>query len=295
MGAKSRPTRKADKHAAVAPGQTSHGFLRDSLIVARYIWDHPANRGIRLRVLTRAVLLQLRGRLLGKPTVVPCGRRSRIEIHPREGSSGLAYANPPEKAEIEVWSRTLRPGDLFIDVGANVGAYTMWAIEAGADVVAIEPDASAASRLRRNLAINDYAARVLEVAVSDREGEASFTTGLGVLNHLARGPGYASRKVRTLTLDSILGTEVAAGVKVDVEGAEEFVILGASAALREKRIRLLQLEWNPASEITYGRSRQDLGALIRSFGYELLRPDEAGLLRPIEWDGPGPDIFARPQ
>lgn len=280
-----------------APGRVSRGALFDSLVVVRYIWSHPSNRGTRLRVLTRASLLHVRGRVFHKPTLVPCGRRSRIEIWPAEGASGLAYANPPEQGELRVWERTLAPGDLFIDVGANVGSYSIWALEAGATVIAIEPDAHAASRLRRNLEVNGFNAEVIEAAVSDRPGSAQVTVGLGVLNHIAStGEAASTREVPTVTLDDVIGERVVAGVKIDVEGAEGLVIAGAARALREKRIKLLQLEWNPSSDDNFGSSRETLAQTLKDAGYELLRPTADGNgLEPVAHEGPGWDLFARPR
>lgn len=274
-----------------APGRHSRGPLIDALVVGRYVWNHPANRGHRLSTLLQAIRFQARGRMLRAPTLVRCGRRSRLELWPGEGASGLAYANPPDLPEVAVWARQLRAGDLFVDVGANVGAYTIWALEAGAEVIALEPDPLAARRLRRNLEVNGYTATVLEAAASDAAGDAMLSEGFGVLNHLREdGTG---RRVRAVTLDEVLGDRIAAGVKIDVEGAEDRVLAGAQRALSQRRIRLLQLEWNPQSARNFGAEREDAASRLRGFGYELLRPDARGVLHPISHDGAGPDVFAR--
>jgi FkbM family methyltransferase len=60
------------------------------------------------------------------------------------------------------WRRILKPGDLFVDVGANVGAYTLWAIDCEARVIAVEPNAETAERLRRNIALNSFEVEVAE-------------------------------------------------------------------------------------------------------------------------------------
>lgn len=276
----------------VAPGRHSKGPLKDALTVARYIWEHPSNRGKRLQVLGRVVAFHVRGRVFGKPSRVPCGARSQIEVRPGIGVSGLVYANPPEFPEIAVWRKHLTHGDLFIDVGANVGSYSIWAIEAGATVVALEPDPGAFDLLTRNIALNGYQADIRSVAVSDHAGTARFSIGLGVLNHLVGGG--EGREVETVTLDDVLGDRTAAGVKVDVEGAEALVVAGASRALSQRRIGLLQLEWNPQSEANFGGTREDLAATLAGYGYEICRPDADGALHPVEQVGVGWDVFARP-
>ena len=49
------------------------------------------------------------------------------------------YGNPPNYPEMVTWRQVLRPADLFVDVGANIGSYSIWAGEMGANVIALEP------------------------------------------------------------------------------------------------------------------------------------------------------------
>jgi FkbM family methyltransferase len=268
---------------------------RDGLAIIGYIWQHPSNRHRRFRTIATALRYQLRGRLLKKPTIVKIGARSRFVAHPQHGMSGLVYANPLEWREIGVWKKTLKQGDLFVDAGAHVGSYTIWAIELGASVVAIEPDPDAVAMLRENLALNGYSADVRQAAVADRPGTAHFTAGGGVLNHLIP-PGEPvpadARPVDVVTLDDVIGDRVVAGVKVDVEGAESLVIRGAMRALRERRIKLIQFEWNSAT--LFGESREETAAFLESLGYEFFRPGDEGEEIPLKTPGPMWDVFARP-
>jgi FkbM family methyltransferase len=271
--------------------------LRKAVEAARFIWTHPSNRGQRARKLAQALVFQVRGRVFGRPTVARVGERSRVLIHPGRGQAGLLYANPPELPEINVWRRHLRrsPG-LFLDIGANVGAYTLWAIEAGCEVIAVEPDGWAAEQLLANLALNGYQATVISAAIADKPGSVRMTTDRGVTNRIVEeGYAGATEVVRAMTIDEILGGRTAVGAKVDVEGAEMSVVLGAARALAEKRIHLMQLEWTSASD-TFGIRREDIAAALDVHGYELLRPTIDGELEPPAHVGPQqPDLFARPR
>jgi hypothetical protein len=85
---------------------------------------------------------------------------------------------------------------------------------------------------------------------------------------------------------------VAHGVKIDVEGAERFVLEGAHRALAEGRLRVIQLEYNSKARI-YGETRLPLRDMLAEYGYSFLRPDDDGNLVPARIGrGGGHDIFA---
>ena len=114
---------------------------------------NPASRGARGRVAWRTVSFDFRTRLLKRPTIASIGERSRIIAYVGETNSKLAaYRNPPNVPEMYVWKRYLRPGDLFIDVGANIGIYTIFALDLGAQVIACEPDPHNYARSPRTFA-----------------------------------------------------------------------------------------------------------------------------------------------
>jgi FkbM family methyltransferase len=115
----------------------------------------------------------------------------------------------------ELVEDVLYPGALFVDIGAWIGPVTLWALGCGAQVVAIEPDPVALKHLRT---IPDI--EIWEGAVATQSGRASLVShrefGASV-SRLTRGDGY---KVRTWTLDEVLGGRRPALVKIDVEGYE---------------------------------------------------------------------------
>ncbi len=303
--------------------------LTHSAQVARFVLTHPANRGRRGRQLTRAVLFQLRGRL-GFSTRTRIGERSwmQVELHAASGSK-VVYANPPDFNEMIAWRRILRPGDLFVDVGANVGSYSLWAAECGTDVIAIEPHPQTAARLRRNVALNPYPIQVRQVALADRPGRLWLTSGLDSENHLlvgpdgpagpdragrqsdgpdragrqSDGPDRAGRQsdpagieVAVQTLDDLVESRHPVFVKIDVEGAEELVLRGATRALTDERILAIQLEWNSASADLLGRGRDVVAELLTGHGFRLFRPSARGDLVWCPHPDVGPDVFAvRPE
>jgi FkbM family methyltransferase len=251
------------------------------------VWQHPANAGHRYRSVLRATAFQVRGRL-GSPTMATVGRRGRMWARPHSpAASKVVYANPPDWNEMLAWRRILRSGDLFIDVGSNVGSYALWAADLGVRVVAVEPSPEAVALLRANLALNDFPVTVLACALADRPGRLRLSRSKGPMNHLlmddASGDKVAASgdEVAVDTLDCVLGDGFAAGVKIDVEGAERMVLEGARRALAERRIGVLQIEWNTASRQLLGETRLPVAELLGAYGYRLMSPDAHGVLHDI--------------
>lgn len=270
--------------------------------VVRELWTHPANEGRRLRQLTTALTFELAARLFHHRRIVTLGNSSRLwATVPHYSSVLVLQRNPPNWNEMLAWRRHLGPGSLFVDVGANVGVYTLWAAETGARVIAIEPDQGAFSALQENLSLNQYEVTPLRLALSDRPGELRLTRGRdSSLNHLVLGEGDSDQEaeptqsVAVDTLDNVLGERTADGVKIDVEGSERLVLEGSQRCLRDHRIRMLQVEWNEMSQTMLGEDRSPVADLLRDHGYGLFRPNHTGELEPLQETGFGADVFAVP-
>src|SRR4051794_16154979 len=92
------------------------------------VWNHPSNRGLRLKYLARFIRWSIHKRLTDRPIDVPFidGLRFRCH-HDSAAASAVMYFRMPEYADALFVLRLLRPGDHFLDVGANVGLYTLLA------------------------------------------------------------------------------------------------------------------------------------------------------------------------
>lgn len=262
-----------------------------------------ASRGHRVEVGMRTVGFEVRSRLLGRPMMAPIGDHSQIIVYPGETNGSHTCRNPPNWPEMGVWRQHLRPGDLFLDIGANIGIYTLFALDLGATVIACEPDAHNAQRLRENLELNGFTAEVIQKAVSDRPGILWLTQGLDSYNYLVfedTPPADVQTivEVEATTVDDLLGDRVAAGLKIDVQGAERLVLEGAARALRDHRIGLIQLEWSDGVvQHTLGEGRGPASDLLAEAGYVLHQADRrTAALRPL---GDSPvlrkDVFALPR
>jgi FkbM family methyltransferase len=102
--------------------------------------------------------------------------RHGIEISARRVRKVLDTVEGAEEKDTSAWRRVLEPGQRFVDVGANVGLYTIWALDVGASVIAIEPIDDNLAQLERNLVLNGYDAEIHGCAVAAVAGE-SYMSG----------------------------------------------------------------------------------------------------------------------
>ena len=104
-----------------------------------------------------------------------------------DAATGNIYCGLYEFVDMAIVLHPLRPGDLFIDVGANIGSYNVLAAGAcGADVVAIEPEPEAARAHGANIDINGLEGRaeIVAAAAGPAAGIARLTRGLGAMNSI---------------------------------------------------------------------------------------------------------------
>lgn len=152
-----------------------------------------------------------------------------------------ACAKEPWTAE---WLKSLKPGDILYDIGANVGSYSLIGASRGATVIAIEPIAANYARLVQNIAINRLNERIVPLPMV--LGESTAITRMPQ----SRLPGYSIPPADGLllmapkfSLDALreaLGFPWPTHVKIDVDGNEAEVIAGATACLAEAHSVMLE-------------------------------------------------------
>jgi FkbM family methyltransferase len=179
-----------------------------------------------------------------------------------------------------------------VDVGAYAGTYTLRLAKLARAVYAFEPDVQMAAMLRRAAHPN---VRVSNSAVSDCEGTSEFhvpsprgasVAACGSLL-VPEGNSYEVRRVATISLDVALANSDVGFVKIDVEGAEQSVLLGARQLIARCRPVILAEANNPEAVATVSAFFQPLdyaGFFVyegRTFG---LHEYVADMQDPRQWD-----------
>jgi FkbM family methyltransferase len=219
--------------------------LKNLANLQRHFADHPLTCDAPLGAWLRFAKWQLRSRMQSEILYDWVGGQKLAVRHGMTGATGNIYVGLHEFFDMMIPLHFLRRGDFFLDVGANVGAYTILASGVcGANTFAFEPDPNTVSRLRRNIEVNGLEDRVevYECALGKERAEAAFTVGLDTVNRIAPAGGSGTRIVRMERLEDVVCDTPPAMMKVDVEGAELEVLSGADRVLTNPSLRVIELE-----------------------------------------------------
>ncbi|MEO1009047.1 MAG: FkbM family methyltransferase [Planctomycetota bacterium] len=229
------------------------------------------NEGGRVAAVGRFARWQLGSRLLGQPCLLPFATDGVLVTSRGDtGATGNYYCGVHEYPDMPFVAHALEPGDLFVDAGANVGAYTVLAgAVAGADVVSCEPVPSTFSKLQRNVAANMLQDRVTacHTAVGRKPGECRMTSGRDAMNHVV-AEGEAASDVVTVPvsrIDDLVPAGRARMMKMDVEGFEREALAGAERLLSEASLLAVLIEMNGAGR-RYGVEDAELDETLRKAG-----------------------------
>jgi FkbM family methyltransferase len=263
--------------------------------VLRHLVTHPATRGRRLAALYRYAAWQARKRLRPEPVTIDAFDGARLRCHPdNTATSSVIYLGWPDWHEMHFLRRILRPGDTFLDIGANVGVYSVLAarcIQPGGTLHAIEADPLLVQRLEENLRLNGFSSEsVHAVAVGESSGICRFEIDRDTVGNVlpSSAPGGADLPMRRLD-DLFTAYEPFTIAKLDIEGYELQALRGAERLLRAQRPRCWLIETNRAAE-RYGTTREPLQALLAEHGFRLYAIEDRGnALRPIPPGGPYPE------
>jgi FkbM family methyltransferase len=203
----------------------------------------------------------------------------------------------------EIWrfiARHVGQGDVFVDAGANVGAYTLPAarlVGTAGRVIAVEAHPRTHALLARNIAANGLDQAVaLHTAIGDVPGELVMAFNEANPGETHVGAGDAGARVPVQRLDDVLaglGVAQARYLKIDVEGFELPVLRGAAGLIAASPDIAVQTELVQRHADRYGYPLEAVGELLQGLGLRPHLVDEAGGLRLLEGQLGGDVIWRR--
>ncbi len=183
-------------------------------------------------------------------------RGETINYVEREGYWKAIEAGEWEPASFDVLDAHITPGKVFIDIGAWVGALSLYAAKKGAVEYAVEPDPMANNELIQNIELNDRQIHYEPYAIADIKGwvEINSMTSDGMGNSesslINRGEIGKTVKVMAYSLPSFIGfTNIKPAniclIKIDTEGSELLIIPGAADFLKKYK-PTIYISFHPA-------------------------------------------------
>lgn len=217
----------------------------------RIFGQHPLTKNHVFRAFLRFIVFQASCRYLRSSMVVDWLGGVKLIIGPgMTGVTGELYTGLLEFDDSLFTLHLLRPGELYIDVGANAGTYSLLAAKlAKCRVIAIEPGEAAAQMLRTNLALNGVLnqVEVIEVGASNKQDTLRFTTHKDALNRITTDQSDNTTTIPVETLDNILVDKQPVLIKIDVEGHEKCTIEGAKHVFASPKLLAVQMETGEAA------------------------------------------------
>ena len=225
---------------------------------------------------------------------------ARLRLYPRGSKAFSVWSNyHVEAAELDFLARHLQPGDVFCDVGANIGLYSLVGASrangnAGAlRIFAFEPTPATYEALTANVALNRFdCIETVNAAVGAVEGTATlylndaWTDGMNALARPQRDDAKVISEVgvSVVALDAFLRSRDVGQIdylKIDVEGAELAVLQGARHLLEASPDCIVIFECYVPNTAAFGYHPEEILKLLRELGFQIMLFDEVGRLVPV--------------
>ena len=246
--------------------------MRKLYNILKFIFTHPLSSRNKWAALKRFIKWQVGSRFFPVPVVFPFVGSSKLIVEKgMTGATGNIYAGLHEFEDMAFTLHVLRSADLFADVGANIGSYTVLASAvAGSNSIAIEPVPSTFVHLKNNISINniEQLVRLVNGGVGSSSARLQFTKDQDTVNHvIVNGEDRENAiEVQVSTLDEICKDQIPLLVKMDVEGFELEALKGAKSLLSNDGLQALIIELNGSCR-RYGVNEEEIHQHILSFGF----------------------------
>lgn len=236
--------------------------------IITFIYNHSLARKHKFKAFTRFIIWQLQYRLSHK------FHKKRfigdLYFNAKKGLTGITgniYVGLHEFEDMAFMIHFLRPKDVFFDVGANVGAYTLLASGiTKATSLAFEPSLETIALLRENVKLNklEHLVNCINVGIGKKKDVLWFTTNQDTTNHFLYNEDKETESIQIETLDSYQFHPSL--LKIDVEGFESDVLSGAVNILKSNELKAIIIELN-GSGLRYGHRDDEIHKTLINFGY----------------------------
>ena len=240
--------------------------------ILKYIYSHPFNSENKISGVLNFFKWQINCFLNPYPIIYQYTENAKLIVcKGLTGATGNLYCGLMEFNDMAFLLHFLRRTDLFIDIGANIGAYTLLASsEIKANSISIEPLEDTFLILMDNIYINNIQDNVkaYNIGLGSKISKTHFTKSLDTINHVATKEEIDTIEVKIDTLDNLLMNEQCPSlIKIDVEGYENEVINGAKKTLENQSLKAIIIELN-GSGSRYGYDDENIHLKLLQYGFK---------------------------
>jgi FkbM family methyltransferase len=240
--------------------------------IIKIIIRHPLNKSKRIVAIIDFIRWQIGSRLISGSVIFDWVNGSKLIARTGEtGATGNIYLGLHEFPDMAFLLHALRKDDLFVDIGANIGSYTVLASAViGSRTICFEPVPSTYERLMANIRINNIERKVLplNIALGNSKGETHFSSDKNCKNHVIADKEKVKNKitVNLSTLDDEL-KDCPFLIKIDIEGYEKPALEGAKNTLANDKLCCLIMELNGSGDM-YGYDESKILGMMFDYGFK---------------------------
>ena len=189
----------------------------------------------------------------------------------------------------------LKPGDTFLDIGANIGYFSLLAtkqMDSNGLAIAVEPSAREYAILLKNIKLNHFEKNIVSIncAASDQTSICKFNvenhTGTNKITDLTVNPDATTLTI-SLPLKQVIPSSVQSIslAKIDVEGYEVFALKGLLSRPRSVEVSRIVIEFSPLLLKDHKQSVDDIYGLLKSHNYQ-------SVAKAVHGNGQWDEVFA---
>jgi len=238
--------------------------------IISFVFHHPLAKKHKLKAIWRFLNWQIQCRLsnkLHKKRFI-----NNIFFYAKKGLNGITgniYVGLHEFEDMAFIIHFLREDDVFFDVGANVGSYSLLASGINkTKSIAFEPSKKTMDLLRKNISLNKLEDLVdcIQIGIGREKTSLWFTKNEDTTNHFTENQECNSELMEIEPLDSFFLDFHPSAIKIDVEGFETNVLCGSKSILDSEELKVIIIELN-GSGLRYGYHDSEIHETLLRFGF----------------------------
>lgn len=203
----------------------------------------------------------------------PRAGQAMVIATPNAGAAWRVKTMFTKEPDTIAWISAMEPGDVFLDVGANIGLYSLYAAFHGLRVYAFEPQAQSYALLVQNIQLNNLSDQIKAFCAALTD-EVSWGTlyvsdrkAAGSLHNFNEKKNFRKESAEFKDSQGCFGTKIDSlpwkpdHIKIDVDGIEEKVVLGAVEKLKSVKSLLVEINHNLPEHL-------QIIEVLRSLGFQ---------------------------